>query len=69
MFDNMQPEEIRKCIKALEDAKLHYGKILEASGGIKPDNIKDFASTGVDVISTGSLIHSARWLDMSMKIM
>jgi len=69
MFDNMQPGDIKKCIKALEDAKLRYGKILEASGGIKPDNIRDFASTGVDVISTGSLIHSARWLDMSMKIM
>jgi len=68
MFDNMKPEEIRKCIKVLEDEKLRYGKILEASGGIKPDNIRDFASTGVDVISTGSLIHSARWLDMSMKI-
>lgn len=69
MFDNMQPDEIKNCIKALEDVKLRYGKILEASGGIKPDNIKDFASTGVDVISTGSLIHSARWLDMSMEIM
>jgi nicotinate-nucleotide pyrophosphorylase (carboxylating) len=69
MFDNMQPEEIKKCIKALEDVKLRYGKILEASGGIKSGNIKDFASTGVDVISTGSLIHAARWLDMSMEIM
>ena len=68
MFDNMQPEEIRTCIKTLEDDKLRYDKTLEASGGIKPDNIRDFASTGVDVISTGSLIHSARWLDMSMKM-
>lgn len=68
MFDNMKPEEIKKCIKVLEDAKLRYGKILEASGGIKPDTIRDFALTGVDVISMGSLIHSARWLDMSMEI-
>lgn len=68
MFDNMQPEEIKNCIKALEDAKLRSGRILEASGSIKPDKIKDFALTGIDVISTSSLIHSARWLDMSMKI-
>lgn len=68
MFDNLRPEEIRECIKALEDAKLRAGLILEASGGIKPESVKDYADTGVDVISMGSLIHSARWLDLSMKI-
>ncbi|MBE0524395.1 MAG: carboxylating nicotinate-nucleotide diphosphorylase [Methanosarcinales archaeon] len=68
MFDNMQPEEIQNCIKQLEDANLHSGIILEASGGIRPENVKEYAATGVDVISMGSLIHFAQWLDMGMDI-
>lgn len=69
MFDNMRPEEIVQCIRTLEDENLRGGVILEASGGIGPGNVGEYAESGVDVISMGSLIHSARWLDMSMGIM
>ncbi|MDF1557536.1 MAG: carboxylating nicotinate-nucleotide diphosphorylase [ANME-2 cluster archaeon] len=69
MFDNMPPDEIRQCIRVLEDAKLRNSIILEASGGINPDNIKEYAVTRVNVISMGSLIHSSRWLDMGMDIL
>lgn len=69
MFDNMQPDEIHHCIAQLEAAGLRTGILLEASGGIKPGNIKEYAATGVDVISMGSLIHSAAWLDLSMDIL
>ncbi len=68
MFDNMQPDEIIECISILNDAGLRDHIILEASGGIVERNITEYAATGVDVISMGSLIHSARWLDMSLKI-
>jgi len=69
MFDNMQPEDVQNCIKQLEAANLHSGVILEASGGIRPENVKEYAASGVDVLSMGSLIHSARWLDMGMDIL
>ena len=68
MFDNMQPDEIVDCIDILKDAGLRNSIILEASGGIVDTNITEYAATGVDVISMGSLIHSSRWLDISLKI-
>jgi len=42
--------------------------LLEASGNITEKTIKDVAKTGVDAISSGSLIHQATWLDFSMKM-
>ena len=40
---------------------------VEASGGITVDTIRSFAETGVDFISVGSLTHSFKSLDMSLK--
>jgi len=42
--------------------------LLEASGNISLETIEIYAKTGVDAISSGSLIHQANWIDLSMKI-
>jgi Nicotinate-nucleotide pyrophosphorylase len=42
--------------------------IVEASGGIRPENVADVARTGVDVISLGWLTHSAPALDLSLLV-
>ena len=42
--------------------------LLEASGNITLDNIRQKALTGVDIISLGALTHSVRCFDISMKI-
>jgi len=42
--------------------------VLEASGGIILENIRDYAETGVDAISLGVLTHSVTALDISMQI-
>jgi len=68
MFDNMYPEKIKKGINILEKKGLRDKVIIEASGGITPDNITEYAKTGVDVISMGSLTTSAKWLDLSLEI-
>ncbi|MFQ6055627.1 MAG: carboxylating nicotinate-nucleotide diphosphorylase [Methanosarcinales archaeon] len=68
MFDNMDPEKIKKGINILEKKGLRDKVIIEASGGITPDNITEYAKTGVDVISIGSLTTSAKWLDLSLEI-
>jgi nicotinate-nucleotide pyrophosphorylase (carboxylating) len=39
----------------------------EASGGINPDNILQYARTGVNYISVGALTHHIKSLDMSLK--
>jgi|SRR5271157_126729 len=66
MFDNMSPELIKKGVKKVRSIDSRI--ILEASGGITPSNIKEYAKTGVDVISLGALTRDARWLDYSMDI-
>jgi len=68
MFDNMTVDKIAQSIRSITEKGLRKGIILEASGGITLENITEYASTGVDVISIGALTHSSRWLDMSMRV-
>ncbi|MBU1992402.1 carboxylating nicotinate-nucleotide diphosphorylase, partial [Patescibacteria group bacterium] len=61
MFDNMRPKEIAEFVKD------HRGDVLfEASGGITLDNVKDYAETCVDVISTSAITMDARSLNFSL---
>jgi nicotinate-nucleotide pyrophosphorylase (carboxylating) len=41
---------------------------VEASGGIRLENVRDYAETGVDYISVGALTHSPQAVDLSMRI-
>ena len=66
MLDNMSPREIRTCVEIRKLAKVK--PLLEASGGITLDNVADYARTGVDMISVGSLTGSVRAIDMSLDI-
>jgi nicotinate-nucleotide pyrophosphorylase (carboxylating) len=68
MLDNMSAAEVRTCVKLLNERAARDRLIVEASGGIDLDNIKEFASTGVDVISLGMITHSAKWLGFSMNV-
>ncbi len=63
MLDNMDIETMKKAVK------LAKGRVLlEASGGVNLENVREIALTGVDFISIGALTHSARAVDISMKI-
>ncbi|HID42456.1 MAG TPA: carboxylating nicotinate-nucleotide diphosphorylase [Archaeoglobaceae archaeon] len=66
MFDNMKPEEIEAVVKKLNELNLREKVVLEASGNITPDNVEEYAKTGVDVISSGYITHSAQPVDMSL---
>jgi len=68
MLDNMTPAEVKECVRLLTERGLREGLILEASGGINMENIKDFASTGVDVVSLGMITHSAHSLNFSLNV-
>jgi nicotinate-nucleotide pyrophosphorylase (carboxylating) len=66
MCDNMTPLQLTEVIAYKRE---HYPSILlEASGNISLLSIESYAATGVDAISTGSLIHQANWIDISMKM-
>jgi nicotinate-nucleotide pyrophosphorylase (carboxylating) len=61
MLDNMSLAEMRRAVKLVDGRAL-----LEASGGITLETIRDVAETGVDLISVGALTHSAPSLDISL---
>jgi nicotinate-nucleotide pyrophosphorylase (carboxylating) len=63
MLDNMTPDQIRKAVK-----KINSKALVEVSGGVNLDNLILLAEAGVDLISVGALTHSAKSVDMSMKI-
>jgi nicotinate-nucleotide pyrophosphorylase (carboxylating) len=63
LLDNMRPEQLREAVA------LCRGKIVtEASGGVTLDTVAAIAETGVDVISSGALTHSAPSLDVALDI-
>ena len=69
MLDNMNPDEIGNVISSLESMNLRDHILIEVSGGIKPENIVEYAKTNADIISTGFITHSARSLDLSLEIL
>ncbi|OLZ42046.1 nicotinate-nucleotide diphosphorylase (carboxylating) [Natrinema saccharevitans] len=64
LLDNMTPDRTRDAVAELAD---YDGVLAEASGGITVADVPDYAATGVDVISMGSLTHSAPSLDLSFR--
>ena len=66
LLDNQTPEETRRLVEVARALKPEV--LLESSGGITLDNVRDYAEAGVDLISVGALTHSARAVDISFKI-
>ncbi|MES0445945.1 MAG: carboxylating nicotinate-nucleotide diphosphorylase, partial [Desulfobacterales bacterium] len=63
MLDNMNIQKIKEAVAFIS------GKaVVEVSGGITKKGLKPLADTGVDIISVGALTHSARCVDISMRI-
>jgi nicotinate-nucleotide pyrophosphorylase (carboxylating) len=68
MLDNMTPKTIAETLETLRENSLYDHVLLEASGKITPENIKEYARTGIDIVSLGYLTHSAKVLDMSLEM-
>lgn len=63
MLDNMSCEMMKEAVKITNGRAL-----LEASGGITKETLRNVAMTGVDIISIGALTHSVQAFDISLKI-
>ena len=76
MLDNMKVSDIKKAVairRKAREARLPDGQargntLLEVSGGVTLDNVREFAKTGVDVISIGALTHSVKAVDISLEV-
>ncbi len=62
MLDNMSPELMKQAVELINKRA-----VVEASGNINAKTIYDVACTGVDIISVGSITHSVKAFDISMK--
>lgn len=63
MLDNMDLHQIKTAVTFVNGRAK-----LEVSGGITQKHLADLADTGIDFISSGALTHSARAVDLSMRI-
>jgi nicotinate-nucleotide pyrophosphorylase (carboxylating) len=62
LLDNFAPEGIRDMVRLVNGRF-----VTEASGGIDETNLRAYAETGVDFISSGALTHQVKSLDLSLK--
>ena len=65
LLDNMTPN---RSSKPSQRAVAGARALIEASGGVTMDTVREIAETGVDFISIGALTHSAPALDISLEV-
>jgi len=66
LLDNMTPAQTREAVaRVRQEAR---SMKIESSGGITVENVREYADAGVDYISVGALTHSARFVNLSMRI-
>ena len=63
MLDNMGINEMREAVQYID-----HRAIVEASGGMKEERLREVAETGVDLISIGALTNSVKALDFSLDL-
>lgn len=63
MLDNMDIDQIKEAVDFIQKKAL-----VEVSGGITKNDLNQLADTGINIISAGALTHSARCVDISMRI-
>lgn len=66
LIDNYSPLDLKEEVNWIR-ASGGGEMTLEASGGITPENVLEYASSGVDEISLGFLTHSVKALDISLR--
>ena len=64
LLDNFRLEAMREAVRRRNQSA--PGVLLEASGGITLDTVREVAATGVERISVGALTHSAPALDIAL---
>jgi len=62
MLDNMDLDTMKEAVELIK-----HRALVEASGNVTLENVRDIALTGVDIISVGMLTHSVKALDISLR--
>ncbi|HYD83417.1 MAG TPA: carboxylating nicotinate-nucleotide diphosphorylase, partial [Opitutus sp.] len=64
LLDNMTPAQVKAAVGLIGG-----GAVVEVSGGVRYETLRDYAVDGVDVISIGALTHSAPAADLSLTVL
>ena len=67
MLDNMEKGKMQEAVRRVRSQERHI--LIEASGGINLQNVREAAETGVNFISVGGLTHSAMSLNFALEMM
>lgn len=63
LLDNMTPELVQQAMRQIKGRA-----VVEVSGGVSLENVREYAKAGADFISIGALTHSAPSVDISLEI-
>ncbi len=63
LLDNMDAETVRAAVRRVDGRAL-----VEVSGGVRLERVREYAQAGADVISVGALTTRAPWIDLSLEL-
>lgn len=66
LLDNMTPEQARRSVEVARELRPEC--VVEISGGITVENVRAYAETGADFLSSGTLTHSAPAANLSLLV-
>jgi nicotinate-nucleotide pyrophosphorylase (carboxylating) len=66
LLDEFSPQELAELVPQLRALAQGRQLVLEASG-VQPEQLRSYAATGIDLISTSAPITRSAWLDLSMR--
>ena len=68
MLDNFRPDELKAAAKKLKENHQNRDFLIEVSGGLTEENVRDFVSDDIDIVSTSSIHQGVKHIDFSLKI-
>ena len=68
LLDNMGVEDLSRAVAMRNEAGLRGRLLLEASGGVRLEDVQRVARTGVERIAVGAITHSAEAMDIALDI-
>jgi len=63
LLDNMDAAAVREAV-----ARVAGRALVEVSGGVRLERVRELAASGVDVISVGALTTRAPWIDLGLDL-
>ena len=70
LLDEFTPEQLSKLVPRLRQLVVErsgFGAVVLEASGIQPGDLRAYAATGIDLISTSAPVTRSRWLDLSMR--